>query len=183
MIRHLACFVLLLAGFAGTADAQYQWRDAHGRMVFSDQPPPAGTPADRILRSPRPPTAAASRVAPAPAPTPAASHRANAPESAMGKAGPAEPAKTAPGYKDKAMAFEKRRLERAEEEAKAARAARDSADKSRYCSELEAQRRNLASGNRIMTVGPDGERRYLDEAARKARLDESADALASTCKS
>lgn len=173
MIRHLACFVLLLAGFAGVANAQYQWRDTRGRMVFSDQPPPPGTPADRILRSPRPRAAAASNAADA---------AATAPAPPAARPASLEPPRAAPDYKDKAMAFEKRRKERAEAEAKADEARRDSADKARYCGELEAQRRNLASGGRIMTVGPDGKRRYLDEDARKARLDENAKALATACK-
>ncbi len=181
MIRHLACFVLLLAGFAGVADAQYQWRDTRGRMVFSDQPPPPGTPADRILRSPRPPAAAAS-MATTPTAAAATGNPAGVPAPAMGEPGSTEPAQAAPGYQDKAMAFEKRRQEQAEQQAKATEAARESADKARYCGELEAQRRNLASGGRIMTVAPDGARLYLDEAARKARLDENAKALATTCK-
>jgi len=184
MIRHLACFVLLLAGFAGVADAQYQWRDARGRMVFSDRPPPAGTPAEHILRSPRSPVPAAATAAPAGTPAAAAaSNTIDSPAPPMGKTGAAEPAQATPGYKDKSMAFEKRRQERAEEEAKAAQAARESADKARYCGELEAQRRNLASGGRIMTVGPDGQRQYLDDTARKARLEENAKALATSCKS
>src|SRR5690606_30923177 len=138
MTLRFACLVLLLAGFAGLAQAQYQWRDDRGRMVYSDVPPPPGTPADRILRGPKPSAAPAAAV---------------------------------PAYKEKAMAFEKRRQERAEAEAKAAQAAREAAEKARYCDELEAQRRTLASGARIVTVGADGERRYLDDAARKLRLE------------
>ncbi|MCO5120622.1 MAG: DUF4124 domain-containing protein [Burkholderiaceae bacterium] len=189
MIRHLACLVLLLAGFAGAADAQYQWRDERGRMNFSDRPPPAGTPADRILRSPKPLAgpaeagAARTDAAPSTAADAVSSSPAQTPAQAMGGPGSAEPARAAPSYKDKAMAFERRRQERAEEEAKAAQAARESADKARYCGELEAQRRSLASGGRIVTVGADGERRHLDDEARKARLDENARALAASCKS
>ncbi len=168
MTLRFACLVLLLAGFAGLAQAQYQWRDDRGRMVYSDVPPPPGTPADRILRGPKP------SVAPAVATQPGA-------PTAMANAAAAAPAAAVPAYKEKAMAFEKRRQERAEAEAKAAQAAREAAEKARYCDELEAQRRTLASGARIVTVGADGERRYLDDAARKLRLEENARAIASGC--
>lgn len=168
MTLRFACLVLLLAGFAGLAQAQYQWRDDRGRMVYSDMPPPAETPADRILRGPKP------SVAPAVATQPGA-------PTAMANAAAAAPAAAVPAYKEKAMAFEKRRQERAEAEAKAAQAAREAAEKARYCDELEAQRRTLASGARIVTVGADGERRYLDDAARKLRLEENARAIASGC--
>src|SRR3954469_17860313 len=34
------------------AYAQWQWVDKDGRKVFSDQPPPPGTPNDKILKRP-----------------------------------------------------------------------------------------------------------------------------------
>jgi hypothetical protein len=47
---------LALAALAGAADAAlYKWTDANGRVVYSDQPPPAGanvTP--EVLRAPPP---------------------------------------------------------------------------------------------------------------------------------
>lgn len=177
MIPRSACLVLLLAGFAGMAHAQYQWRDAHGRMVFSDMPPPATVPADRILRAPSAP----APTQPTTTATAAVDGRAGSPPAAS-QAAASSASHAATDYKDKAMAFEKRRQERAEEEAKAAQAAREMADKTRYCEELEAQRRTLASGGRVRTVGADGQRSYLDEDGRKARLEENARALASTCK-
>lgn len=179
MTLRFACLVLLLAGFAGMAQAQYQWRDDRGRMVYSDMPPPASIPAGRILRGPKPPAPAASAgsaVTGSDAPAAAASSATGA-----GARGNEAPAAAAPAYKEKAMAFEKRRQERAEAEAQAAEAARESAEKARYCGELEDQRRTLASGARIVTVGANGERRYLDDAARKVRLEENARAMASNC--
>ena len=179
MTLRFACLVLLLAGFAGVAQAQYQWRDERGRMHYSDMPPPAGIPAERILRGPKPPAPAADAVAGVPG---SVAPGAAAPSTAgPGAPGNPEPAAATPAYKDQAMAFEKRRQERAEAEAKAAQAAREAAEKARYCDELEAQRRTLASGARIVTVGADGERRYLDDAARKLRLEENARAIASGC--
>ncbi|MFS2019205.1 DUF4124 domain-containing protein, partial [Massilia sp. CT11-108] len=46
--------LLLLAAFlAAPAYAQYSWIDDHGTRVFSDRPPPPGTPPSRILKTPR----------------------------------------------------------------------------------------------------------------------------------
>ncbi|MBK6366977.1 MAG: DUF4124 domain-containing protein [Polaromonas sp.] len=33
--------------------AQYQWIDANGRKVYSDQPPPASVPAKKVVQQPR----------------------------------------------------------------------------------------------------------------------------------
>ncbi|MFO1299748.1 MAG: DUF4124 domain-containing protein [Burkholderiaceae bacterium] len=44
--------MLAAPAFAGT----WQWRDASGRMVYSDLPPPPSVPASQILRAPTPAT-------------------------------------------------------------------------------------------------------------------------------
>lgn len=60
-----AAFGLLLA--CGTAQAQlYHYKDASGHMVYSDTPPPPGTPAASILKAPKltePPPPAATDAA------------------------------------------------------------------------------------------------------------------------
>src|SRR5437868_8060250 len=45
-----ACLAAALA--TSVAWAQWQWVDKDGRKVFSDQPPPPGTPSDKILKRP-----------------------------------------------------------------------------------------------------------------------------------
>jgi hypothetical protein len=58
-----AALGLMLA--CGAAQAQlYHYKDANGRTVYSDSPPPAGTPASSILKAPK--------MGPAAAPAPAA---------------------------------------------------------------------------------------------------------------
>jgi hypothetical protein len=52
------------------AHAQYSWIDDKGTHVFSDQPPPPGTPAGRILKTPHGSAPSATPAAPA-APAPA----------------------------------------------------------------------------------------------------------------
>jgi hypothetical protein len=47
------------------AHAQYSWLDDKGTRVFSDRPPPPGTPAARILKAPRGVEAADEAAAPA----------------------------------------------------------------------------------------------------------------------
>ena len=49
-LRLLCAGALSLASLL--AHAQYSWIDEKGSRVFSDLPPPAGTPASRILKSP-----------------------------------------------------------------------------------------------------------------------------------
>src|SRR4051812_21057622 len=45
---------LSLAMACGAAHAQlYHYKDAQGRMVYSDTPPPAGTPAANVLKAPK----------------------------------------------------------------------------------------------------------------------------------
>ncbi|MCX7201772.1 MAG: DUF4124 domain-containing protein, partial [Burkholderiales bacterium] len=39
--RHLLLTFLVVLAAAPLAHAQYKWRDANGRMVYSDMPPPA----------------------------------------------------------------------------------------------------------------------------------------------
>lgn len=164
MLRHLV-LALIVACLPGMASAQFQWRDARGQMVFSDQPPPPNTPPSRILRTPRNYRAASA----------GSSERATAP------AAGADAASTTPGYREKAMAFEKRRLEQAEAQASAEEKAREAARKASYCNELKAQRNALSSDGRIVTVAADGTRSYLDDRARQARLEDNAQALASNC--
>jgi hypothetical protein len=50
-LRLLCAGALALASVL--AHAQYSWVDDKGLRVFSDRPPPPGTPSERILKAPR----------------------------------------------------------------------------------------------------------------------------------
>ncbi|MFN9775739.1 MAG: DUF4124 domain-containing protein, partial [Burkholderiales bacterium] len=50
--RHLLPLLLVALAAAPHASAQYQWRDANGRMVYSDMPPPASVPPSAVQRAP-----------------------------------------------------------------------------------------------------------------------------------
>jgi hypothetical protein len=54
-MNYLRCLLPLaaLALLPQFAHAQYSWLDDKGTRVFSDRPPPPGTPAARILKAPR----------------------------------------------------------------------------------------------------------------------------------
>jgi hypothetical protein len=98
IFRLVACALLAAAG-SGAALAQHVWLDAKGVKQYSDMPPPAGTPANRVLQSPGLLTAPA------------------APEKAA-----------APTVAERNAAFEKRRLEQAERENKESEQTRQAAD-------------------------------------------------------
>ena len=66
-LRLLSAGVLALTSLF--AHAQYSWLDDKGARVYSDRPPPPGTPPGRILKSPHgiePPAMPAAAAAPAP---------------------------------------------------------------------------------------------------------------------
>jgi hypothetical protein len=134
-LRKLAC---MLAFAALPALAQHVWLDDKGVKQYSDQPPPAGTPASRILQSPGP-RPAASASAPAP---------------------------SGPTLAERNADFEKRRIERAEREQKESEQAAMEKEKNRNCEQARAYGRALANGGRIARTDANGERSYLTDAQR-----------------
>ncbi len=138
---------LLLAAFAVSAPAfaQYSWIDDHGTRVFSDRPPPPGTPPSRILKAPR-------GAAPA-------------------DAAPAETAKpAAPTLADRDADFRKRAAERDADERKAAQEAQRKADNAEQCAAARRSEAALASGVRITDVDDKGERVFITDDERTRRL-------------
>nr|WP_217344600.1 DUF4124 domain-containing protein [Noviherbaspirillum sp. L7-7A]MBV0878763.1 DUF4124 domain-containing protein [Noviherbaspirillum sp. L7-7A] len=134
-LRRLAC---LLAFAALPALAQHVWLDEKGVRQYSDQPPPAGTPASRILQSAGPRPAS-------PAPTAAPS---------------------GPTLAERNADFEKRRIERAEREQKESEQAAMEKEKKSNCEQARAYGRALANGGRIARTDANGERSYLTDAQR-----------------
>ncbi|MCS0627741.1 DUF4124 domain-containing protein [Telluria mixta] len=139
--------LLLLAACAVSAPAlaQYSWIDDHGTRVFSDHPPPPGTPHARIVKTPR------SAAAAEPAAT----------------AEPAKPA--APTLADRDADFRKRAAERDADERKAAEEAQRKADNAAQCAAARRSEAVLTSGVRIADMDDKGERVFVtdDEKARR----------------
>jgi hypothetical protein len=106
------CLRLLCAGALALspllAQAQYSWVDDKGTRVFSDRPPPPGTPAARILRTPH-----GMEPAPTAAPLPAA----------LPGAVTAAP-ETVPEWKQREEDYKRRSALRATDEEKEKQAAR-----------------------------------------------------------
>ncbi|MCD6733406.1 MAG: DUF4124 domain-containing protein [Burkholderiaceae bacterium] len=162
---------LLLAApvLAGT----WQWRDASGRMVYSDQPPPSSVPASRILRAPASAQGAGTQAA-----TPAGAGQTSA---AAGQA-PAGTGAAAPrSWVEKEQASRKRALEREEVERKQGAEREQAARNARVCEEARTALRTLESGLRMSYVDDKGERQVLDEAERARRAEAARQEIARSC--
>ncbi|MFM1987990.1 MAG: hypothetical protein RJA99_947 [Pseudomonadota bacterium] len=178
-IRHLLPLLLVALAAAPFAHAQYKWRDANGRMVYSDMPPPASVAPSAVLQAPgRPAPAADPGGSGATAKAAAGSASGAAP--ATGMAVPAAPAASAA---DRELEFRKRRLERAEAERKAAEEAGQKKELAAACDDTRSQLRTLESGMRVSQVNEGGERVVMDDAMRASKLAAAREALKKHCAS
>lgn len=167
ILRVLAAALLVASTTTGAAP--WQWRDAQGRMVFSDRPPPNDVRAAQIVRSPTPAAAPApAGDAAAKAPNGAASSPSTPPSIPPAVTPAAAPA--APTWIERERAFRTRQAERAEEEAKAREESERLAGAERACDELRQSIRTLESGLRVVSVNASGEAETLDDAQRGRRL-------------
>ncbi len=166
-----ACSVPLLAA------AQWQWVEKDGRKVFSDQPPPADVPQNRILKQPG---------ARAPAAPPAAA------EAITPQAGPAttsrgESAATAAASAPKVSGKDKE-LEAKKKAAEAAEAAKKKADEEKIavaraenCTRAKNAKLSFDSGARITRTNAQGEREFLDDKQRATEVKRLGDIIARDC--
>ena len=159
-LKQAAAFMAALS-FATAALAQYIWLDDKSVKQFSDMPPPASVPKNRILKQP---------AAAEPAQTPGAS--ATDKNGAQAEA-PAESAKSKPPMTtaEKNADFLKRRNEQAEKEKKAADNAKRKADDAQNCERARGYARSLEAGERMSHTDKNGERSFIsdDERARELR--------------
>jgi len=156
--------LMLLAQLAPQfAHAQYSWIDEKGTRVFSDRPPPPGTPPDRILKAPRRVDAMPDKVAPAAA--------VDAASSAAGK--PRQPS-----LAEREADYRKRQAERQDGEKKAQEDAGRKAAQQELCAGARQEERQLASGMRISEMQANGERGYISDEDRARRLARARQALA-----
>jgi hypothetical protein len=153
---------------AQAAFAQYVWMDEKGVKQFSDMPPPASVPKNRILKQP----GAAAAVSTTSSPDQPADTNAKSVSSS-----PKGPMSTAEQNAD----FRKRQAEKAEKDKKAAEEAKRNAAKASNCERARSYQRSLESGERISRTDANGERVYLDDAQREHDLQE-ARRIAAECK-
>lgn len=156
-----AAAAVAFASLPAPAAAQYQWLDERNQMVFSDLAPPSTIPPERILRVPEP------KAIPAVAP-PAAGGNAAA------KGGQSSNA-------DREMAFRKRQMEQVEASRAAAAERARKEEAAMACNDARNSIRLLESGTRITSMAPNGERTYLSESERKARLDTAKRNVSTRC--
>ena len=150
MQRHLTNFTWLLLALIGGAwltttsvvAETYKWKDADGKIHYSDQPPPANAKEETTVK-PRKPAAAAT-AAPA----------------AAGKGAAATKTKT---YVEQEADFKKRQVETAKREEEEKKKAAEAADKKQNCDRARAQLKSLQSGGRVSQSNAKGEREYMSD--------------------
>ena len=161
----------LSALFICTASlAQYQWIDANGRKVFSDQPPPASVPAKKVVQQP-------GKTAPA-----AASAEADVDSPAKTDAAPAAQAASKAKAVDKELEAKKKA---ADDELAAKKKAEKEAQvkaKIENCARAKSAKAGLDSGIRIVQINGKGEREVMDDAARTAEAKRVQGIIAEDCK-
>jgi hypothetical protein len=169
----------LILGYAASAGAQWAWRDDGGRLVFSDQPPPATVKPSQIVRQP---STAAPAQSSAPVyvveekPAPAKPETKVEPRKADAAA-PATPKTLA----ERDMDFRKRAQERAEAEKKASEEQARKQQVAQDCERSRGYLRALEDGRRIAQTDPQGNQVVLDDAARASELARLRERIASAC--
>jgi hypothetical protein len=155
---------LLCFGAASVQAENWKYRDAQGRIVVSDLPPPSGVldkdiierPTQLVRRAPAPTAAAASAVVAAPA----ALAQGNDPELEARR---------------KKAASEQEQKQKAEQQ-------KDAAQRADNCSRAKSHLAALGDGLRIARTNEKGEREILDDKGRADEMQRARQVIASDCK-
>ena len=172
MIR-IAFGAAVLLALSTTAQAQaYKWKDTNGRIVYSDQAPPKGTPAANILKAPKGFAAPTAAESPAGATATADTASAKPAAAAATAAAPKAPMTTAEREAD----FRKRQAESKKKAQDEEKKASEESQRLAQCNSLRQNLASLESGQRIARTDSNGERVFIDDAERardiqKARQD------------
>lgn len=170
MKMHKLLLLTVACTWAMGASAQWQWIDKDGRKVFSDRPPPQEIPEKSILKQP-------GGHSPARAAAPSAgTEGAEAPQPV------AVPKLAASSTKDK-------ELEQKKAAAEAAEAAKAKAEQEKIakalaenCTRARQAKATYDSGRIITQTNAQGERVFMDEAARNAEAKRIDGVIATDCK-
>lgn len=155
-----------LLAASGMAAAQWKWRDANGRIQYSDLPPPSGVPERNVLQRPRPPAIVA--------PPPPVEGAASAPLAA-----------SAPGAEntvDPALEAKRKQAEQEEAAKRQAEEQRLAQVRQQNCERARANLRTMDSGQRLARINEKGEREIIDDAARARETAQARQAIASECR-
>ena len=159
--RLLFAIALLLG--AACAHAQYAWIGENGVRHFSDRPPPPGTPANKVLKTPRhaqPAPPAPAQAQPQPAVTVAGPAPMPVPDAAKARLTPTLAAREA-AYRER----DKLRAENDKKEAAEAVRRRELAERCASARQVKAQ---SESGIRVGKIDAKGEHTYLTDEEKAA---------------
>jgi len=152
-----AAFAAMVTAPHAAAAPAFKWRDASGRIVYSDLPPPPGARVTLLAA----PAGSATGVS---STTPAA---------------PQEPRPAS--WVEREKASRQKAMERAEAEREQAELARQAEERTRLCEEARAGLRTLESGVRLTMIDERGERVVVDDAERARRTEAMQRAVADHC--
>ncbi|MCL6555446.1 MAG: DUF4124 domain-containing protein [Burkholderiales bacterium] len=112
-------------------------------------------------------------------PPPAGARTSKSLPAAPSNAAPTAPAKT---WQEKEMEFRQRRAAEAEAQAKKEKEAEEARQKQANCEAARNHLRLLESGQRVARVNAEGEREFLDDAAREKAIRDARKAVETWCK-
>jgi hypothetical protein len=175
-LRRAALVPLLLAVAAAlvtpplAAQTQWKWRDANGRIQYSDRPPPLSVPDQAILSRPSGSGSGnGSGSGSAAAQAPAAASAASAPAASASAVDPA-------------LAEKRRQAEAAEAAKRKAEEDRLARQRQDNCQRAREYLRTLESGIRIARSNAQGDREYLDDAQRQREVARAREVIGSDCR-
>ncbi|RZT42021.1 DUF4124 domain-containing protein [Cupriavidus agavae] len=182
-----ALFAALTALAApGTAFSQWQWKDANGRTVYSDVPPPLSVPASAIQAAP-------GRIAGAYRPVEDEAGTAeikSGPKAAKGeprmqpvsaRAATDKPAKAGDKPATPDEAFRERRDARIKADLEAATKERQELARQERCQEMRNYATGLSQGMRVSRAGADGTAQRLNDDERAAELARTNESMSQHC--
>jgi len=158
------------------AAAQWAWRDATGKMVYSDQPPPKSVPAKDVVRQPTAAPASRPRV------TTEAPAEADADAKASQAPAGAAPVPRAPTVAEREIDSRRRQQQLADAEKKASEEEARKAQTAENCERLRAYQRALEGGHRIARLNAAGEKEILGDAQRAAEIERTQTQIEQTCR-
>jgi hypothetical protein len=166
-IISIAIFTLFIAA---SSHAQYVWVDEKGTKQFSDLPPPATTPKNKILKTPL-------KAIQEPVKESKEPNQDTANGAVLNNEKLQKPVTTAGRNED----YMKRKLEQEEKDKKAAIEKQAASDKANNCERARSYQQSLESGIRIANTDKNGERSFMSDEQRAKELAELKRSL-SDCK-
>jgi hypothetical protein len=163
----------LLLSCTAMAQAQWMWINEKGTKQLSDQPPPVGTPANRILKAPPGQMPDLRKELSAQAPT--AEDKDKAGESAS-----KTPARQTVAERN--ADYNKRQKESAEKAQQTAQESQQAAAKADNCANARKNLKILESGQRISDVDNNGEKTFMSDEQRAKRVKEDRASAEQNCK-